>query len=724
MIGNFFGQKKFHPFLPFLVDLLKDKETATFVVLTILNLCVVFAYVDLRPHVDQNFFFSSDDPQFQDDKKISQLFVRRDTQVIISATGAIDSDSYYQKVKQISDALFKIRSIRSIKSLAYGPKNFHEAMASPLWKRLLISQDQKSTNIIVLLDDKTVAGNIPYIERIMKKFSSDDFRLNISGIPYIVELIQRNLLKDLRFFTFLVLFVFTFVIYGIFRHSHILIGTMLACLNACLWTFMIADICKIPIGLMTANLATIICVMTISHIVFLTFNWKNIASKKISEHLADEAVRMTFHPSFWCMCTVLFGFLSLLFVPAKPLRELGISGSIGAISALIAVYTVYPAFLKKTKINPNDLKPQAVTSKPYEFLRKNTGLIFFGIAVLCILSIFGLRLINTDPSMLSFFSKKGELYKGLEYIDRNGGSSPLLIAVSAKNNSLLNSQHAYEQLWKLQQALEQHPDVGSVISLPVVMAQAKEEPLAIFLFWDWLLDILEKPQFDEIAKSFVTSDRKDGLFILRMNELNRHKPRLEVIDELKKISESQGFSPEIIGGVYALQGHLARLVVTSLISGLSWLLFLFTIIAWIVSRSWKITIAMILSIALIPLNILGFIGFGRIPLDVISSPASNVAIAMGIDSMIHIVRAYRRRIQRSSEGDIWEDVREEMWRPVLTYMLILVLGFGIFLFSTFPPTQRFGTTIVYGTILSALVSLFVMPSIVQWELKKLKAIKR
>ena len=270
----------------------------------------------------------------------------------------------------------------------------------------------------------------------------------------------------------------------------------------------------------------------------------------------------------------------------------------------------------------------------------------------------------------------------------------------------LNHGQAYQKLWELQRGLEQHRAVGSVISLPVLMAQAKTAPLAFFMAWEWLLDILEQPQFDEIAKSFVTDDRKYGLFLLRMNEENRTQSRLTIVDEISEIVKTHKFYPEIFGGVYILQGHLAKLVVQSLIFGLGKLILMFTIIVLFISASFRVTTAIICSIALIPVGIIGMIGIYNVPLDIVSAPASNVAIAMGIDSMIHMVKAYRRL-------GTWQKVRHYLWQPVLTSMFVVSIGFAIFLLSTFPPTQRFGAAIVYGTVFAALTALFIMPMIFQ-----------
>jgi len=195
-----------------------------------------------------------------------------------------------------------------------------------------------------------------------------------------------------------------------------------------------------------------------------------------------------------------------------------------------------------------------------------------------------------------------------------------------------------------------------------------------------------------------------------MKEDKRAKARLEIIEELKKIVHDNGFDSEITGGIYALQGHLSKLVMSSLVFGLFRLLLLFFIISWIVSRSLPVSLAMTASISIIPLIVLGCVGIIQMPLDIIAAPSINIAIAIGIDSMIHMVK-YWRNIKQ--EGKItkqkWEKVRKRLWDPVLNTMSVITLGFGVFLFSQFPPTQRFGGIIVFGSLLAGLTALYLMP---------------
>jgi len=689
-----------------------SKEAWFFIGLTITSIIVLFNGVNLVPRVDNNFFFSNTDPQFKDENSISRLFKRRDSLLIINAIGPITSKNYLENVHELSESLLKLAGIAGVKSVARGPSSLEDAIKGPLWNRLLISKDQKSTNIIVFLKDPFIHAVIPSIEKLTRESSRDDFQLIMSGPPYIVELISRHLLKDLRVFSFLVLLIFGVIVLFIFRSTVILLGAVISCISASMWTLMLAHMLGIKIGLLTANLATIVFVLTLSHIIFLTYNWKYVCSTPDHSSPVEKAVHLTISPSFWSMMTTFLGFLSLLSVPAQPLKELGASGMAGALVALSVAYGVYPAFLRL--VEPSTSKNNALDryqEKMGAFLEQRKKITVTGIFILFFLALPGIWKANTDPSLISFFTKNSQLERGLTYIDHHGGSSPLILVVKTNNGEKLDTDQSYHQLWGLQHSLEQYSQVGSVVSLPVLMAEAKRSILASLLSWADLLNILQQPHFEGIARSFITDDHQEGLFLLRMNESNRKMSRLEVIDEIKKKVCAHGFVPELVGGIYSLQGHLAKLVAKSIIFGLGQLIIIFALIAWLISKSIRIAFAIVLSICVIPVIVLGTIGWLGIPLDIISAPACNIALGLGIDSMIHMVRAYRRQAHQDKDNArTWAEIRHRFWQPVLTFTLVMVLGFGIFSFSEFPSTQRFGLAVVFGAIIASLTALFVMPT--------------
>jgi predicted RND superfamily exporter protein len=173
-----------------------------------------------------------------------------------------------------------------------------------------------------------------------------------------------------------------------------------------------------------------------------------------------------------------------------------------------------------------------------------------------------------------------------------------------------------------------------------------------------------------------------------------------------------------VGGIYYLQGRLGKLVASSLVTGLFWLNLLFIGIAWTVARSVRGAFAMIASLSLVPLCMLGGIGWLGVPMDVISAPATNVCIGIAIDSMIHLVFGVRRAQRDGKKGwSAWVAAREEQWRGIVYSDVIIAAGFAIFVLSDFPPTQRFGLVVLAGTIVDILANLFVLPLLggAQWN---------
>src|SRR5437660_9951039 len=210
-----------------------------------------------------------------------------------------------------------------------------------------------------------------------------------------------------------------------------------------------------------------------------------------------------------------------------------------------------------------------------------------------------------------------------------------------------------------------------------------------------------------------------------MVERLRDKTRLEVVEDLRAMSRKYGFKPELVGGIYYLEGRLAQLVASSLVTGLFWLNLLFIVIAWIVARSVRGALAMIVSCTLVPLCMLGGIGWLRVPMDVISAPATNVCIGIAIDSMIHLVFGVRRAQRDGEKGwSAWIAAREEQWRGIVYSDVIFAAGFAIFVLSNFPPTQRFGLVVLAGLIVDILANLFVLHLIGGAEFGKAKVRKK
>ena len=698
--------------LSFFRRLMKAGAHWQMVALTAALFVVVAVFVDLKPQVEENFFFAATDPAFGQEKKVEQHFPSEPDLLLVVSARDISSPQYLTRLQRLTQRVESLDGVSAVKSLTNGPKNVQDAIASPFWSRLVVAKDKKSSNVIIFTHAKDPGKLVRNLERIAHEMDEGDFRIHIAGTPYVVEILQRSIAHDFRYFSLTAVVLFGLTMAAMFRSVRIFLGMLAACASAVLLTLLLQQIFGKRIGILTVNLGTIVFVVTMSHLVYMTFNWQTLAGRtqrleKKSPDLAANAVRMTFPPSFWSMVCASLGFASLLIVQAKPLRELGFGGVLGSIVAFGCAYVMYPPFLRWAI--PRESKiveagpPHWFWSKRFPILSTAVILIAAGLG-------FGLKKVNTDPSLLDYFKPNTELRDGLEYVDHNGGCNPLTLVVSAADGGKLNTDAAYQKMWTLHGALENYPDVGTVISLPTLLAEGDRAPLSFLISYEKMMEIMSQPKYARVAKSFVTEDRSEAMFLVRMVEERRHKLRLEVVDDLRSIARNHGFTPRFVGGIYYLEGRLAKLVASSLVTGLFWLNALFVVIALIVARSVRGAIAMIATLMLVPLYMLGGIGWLHVPVDIISAPATNVCIGIAIDSMIHLVFGVRRARSDGKTGwPGWIAAREEQWRGIVYSDVIIGAGFAIFVLSSFPPTQRFGLVVLAGLIIDILGNLFVLP---------------
>src|SRR5882762_6841643 len=129
---------------PMLKDRIPSGAHWLMLLVTIVLFGLVAAFVDLKPVVDENFFFATSDPQFRQSKKIEQHFPSQPELILSVSSRDISSPQYLGRIQRLTQRIKAIDAVSTVKSLSEGPKNFEDALASPFWSRLLVARDRKS----------------------------------------------------------------------------------------------------------------------------------------------------------------------------------------------------------------------------------------------------------------------------------------------------------------------------------------------------------------------------------------------------------------------------------------------------------------------------------------------------------------------------------------------------------------------------------------------------
>src|SRR5213082_2634808 len=91
-------------------------------------LVLVATFVDLTPVVDQNFFFSTNDPGIQQTKKIEQSFPSQPEVILAVSARDISSPRYLSRIQKLTQRAHTIGGVSAVKSLAEGPKSLEDAL--------------------------------------------------------------------------------------------------------------------------------------------------------------------------------------------------------------------------------------------------------------------------------------------------------------------------------------------------------------------------------------------------------------------------------------------------------------------------------------------------------------------------------------------------------------------------------------------------------------------
>jgi predicted RND superfamily exporter protein len=193
---------------------------------------LVATFVDLNPVVDENFFFSTNDPGILQTKKIEKRFPSQPEVILAVSSRDISSQRYLSRIQKLAQRVHAIGGVNAVKSLTEGPKSFDDAIKSPFWSRLLIGHDRKSSNVIIFMEGKQTEKPIQRLEQIVHELDARDFHIYIAGPPYVVEMLRRSLAHDFRYFSLTAVVLFGLTMAALFRSVRLFIGMLCTCASA------------------------------------------------------------------------------------------------------------------------------------------------------------------------------------------------------------------------------------------------------------------------------------------------------------------------------------------------------------------------------------------------------------------------------------------------------------------------------------------------------------
>jgi len=362
-------------------------------------------------------------------------------------------------------------------------RGFDEIINSPIYKEFVISNDGKTSGILVYIKtDKKLTQliktknnyldkqklnskekkeykkfiieydkykksynqknhqNINEIRKIIKKYKSTA-KIHLGGIPMIADDMMTYIKNDIIVFGAGVFLFIVCTLWFVFRSLLWVFVPLLSCFFSVLIMVGLLGLVGWKVTVISSNFIALMLILTMAMNIHMSVRY--LQFKKENPNISNrEALLWTSGKMFWpilyTVLTTICAFLSLIFSEIKPIIDFGWMMTVGLIVSLSITFTLLPSILNiLTKENKNFREEQKskITFFLGQVAQKNTKTIFSSALVVIILSIIGISKLEVENSFINYFDKKTEIYKGMKLIDgKLGGTTPLDIIVKFPSN--------------------------------------------------------------------------------------------------------------------------------------------------------------------------------------------------------------------------------------------------------------------------------------------------
>ena len=376
--------------------------------------------------------------------------------------------------------------LKNYKTLSYPnidkKRGFDEILNSPIYRDYVISEDGKTSGIVVYIKqdkkmneyikikndyfDRSLAKNltkedkekyklflkdyekyknlynqknhqnIKEIREVISKYS-ENAKIHLGGIPMIADDMMSYIKNDIIVFGIGVFLFIVGTLWLIFKSIKWVIMPLLGCAASVIIMTGLLGLIGWKVTVISSNFIALMLILNMAMNIHVTVRFLQL--KKEFNNLDNreaifETCKKMFLPILYTVLTTVCAFLSLIFSGIKPIIDFGWMMTLGLIVSILVTFSLLPSllniFTRKEDVEVEDTEKSKITTALANFSKKNTIAIFGLTISIIILSVFGISKLEVENSFINYFDKKTEIYKGMKKIDDQlGGTTPLDIIV-------------------------------------------------------------------------------------------------------------------------------------------------------------------------------------------------------------------------------------------------------------------------------------------------------
>ena len=659
----------------------------------------------------------------------------------------------------------RIQNFKTLKSENVDKeRGFNEILNSPVFRNFIISEDGKTSGIIVYIKPnkeeiqnkigkdleifkdkikKERHQNILEIREIIKLYNQNN-EIYLGGIPMIADDMMTFIKNDIVSFGIGVLAFIIFTLWYVFRKLIWVIIPISSCFFSVVLMVGFLGLVGWKVTVISSNFIALMLILTMAMNIHMSTRYLQLSEQFPNKHKFEILIlttRKMIWPIFYTVITTICAFMSLIFSEIKPIIDFGWMMTFGLITSLLITFTLLPtllSFIESSNVNIAGKRKSKITNYLGNLALDYKNYIFGLTSIIILLSIFGISKLEVENSFINYFNKKTEIYQGMKLIDEKlGGTTPLevILKFPISKDEMKDAENDWgdeeendEKYWftkdkidkitRVHNYLDSIEAIGKVLSFSSIIEVATKlnnnKPLGTLemgVLYTKIPDTIKKEIIDPYisikdSEARISLRIKDSLDGLRRNELiNKINFDLENKLGIKKDEFK-------LGGVLILFNNLLQSLFKSQILTLGFVMIGILIMFLILFKNIKISLIGVVPNFIAAFFILGIIGLVGIPLDMMTITIAAITIGIAVDNSIHYIYRFKEELINFKDYNTTiKYCHSTVGVAILNTSITIVFGFSILILSNFIPTIYFGVFTGIAMLLAMISVLTLLPSL-------------
>ena len=651
-------------------------------------------------------------------------------------------------------------------------RGFKEILNSPVFRNFVISEDGKTTGLIVnikedenlkdiedlsikeidILKELRKKANHSNIVEIRKVISTYDNVGNIflGGIPMIADDMMSFIKNDIIVFGIGVLAFIIATLWFVFKKVIWIIIPISSCVFSVIIMTGLLGLFNWKVTVISSNFIALMLILTMAMNIHISTRFlqikKNFPNKKLPDLILLVMSKM-FWPIIYTVLTTVCAFLSLIFSEIKPIIDFGWMMTMGLFTSFLVTFTLLPSLLNifsKYDVNLKKENNSKITSSLGSFSINNKKVIFSSSVLIILLSLYGISKLEVENSFINYFNKKTEIYRGMKLIDdKLGGTTPLDVILKFPQKDLDKAEidddefedwddgeeENSEKYWftkdkidrinSVHNYLDSLPFVGKVLSLTSILEVATQlndgktlETLEIGVLYSKLPETIKQ----EVIDPYISIKDNEARISIRVKDSDKNLRRNDLINKINFDLENKlniSKNEFKLAGVLILFNNLLQSLFKSQILTLGFVMTAIFGMFIILFKNIKLALIGVIPNFIAAFFVLGTIGLLRIPLDMMTITIAAITIGIAVDNSIHYIYRFKEELKQT--GNYERTVKlchSSVGVAILNTSITIIFGFSILVLSNFIPTIYFGFFTGLAMLFAMISVLTLLPALI------------